>query len=143
MASRLALQVELILAVFSTPSAPSEQSSDRHDRWRNRSAERWTAGVVSPAVARLEARGAPAVIASARGEVVQVGKIDDPATARRGETVYEFLPRNIWGNICDGRQTETRRLAAKGIPLRSPRNRCPHPPTTPLLPTHPLMPVHA
>lgn len=90
------------------------------------------------------------MIASARCEGVQVGKIDDPATARRGETVYEFLPRNIWGNVCDGRRTETRRLAAKGIPLWSPRNRCPlaHPPpppnpfTLPLLPTIPLMLVN-
>ena len=49
---------------------------------------------------------------------------EDPATARAGETVYEFVPRSWAGNLVDGYQAEARRLRAKGLPLLSLQNRC-------------------
>lgn len=30
---------------------------------------------------------------------LQVGKYSDPATARRGETLYEFVPRSVIGHV--------------------------------------------
>jgi alkane 1-monooxygenase len=48
---------------------------------------------------------------------------EDPASARRGESLYAFIPRSIWGNLVDGYSTEARRLRRRRIPLLSPRNR--------------------
>jgi len=56
--------------------------------------------------------------------VAQVGKHSDPATARRGETLYEFVPRSVVGHLQDGAAAELQRLRAKDILLWSPRNRC-------------------
>lgn len=55
---------------------------------------------------------------------LQVGKHDDPATARRGETLYEFVPRSVVGHLRDGSAMERQRLSAKGIAPWSPRSRC-------------------
>lgn len=38
-------------------------------------------------------------------------------TARRGESVYRFVPRCIWGNTLDELDYERRRLAAQGLGL--------------------------
>jgi alkane 1-monooxygenase len=54
---------------------------------------------------------------------VNVGKHSDPATARRGETLYEFVPRSVVGHVQDGAAAELQRLRAKDILLWSPRNR--------------------
>lgn len=54
---------------------------------------------------------------------LQVGKYDDPATARRGETLYEFVPRSIIGHLRDGSAMERQRMNAKGIAPCSPRSR--------------------
>ena len=54
----------------------------------------------------------------------QVGKMDDPTTARLGEPLYRFIPRSIWGNIVDGWQAETQRLRAKQLSFYVPQNRC-------------------
>ena len=54
----------------------------------------------------------------------QVGKHSDPATARRGESLYAFVPRSVGGHVYDGVAAEAHRLRSKGIPLWSPRNRC-------------------
>lgn len=54
---------------------------------------------------------------------LNVGKYDDPATARRGETLYEFIPRSIIGHLRDGAAMERQRLNAKGIAPWSPRSR--------------------
>eukprot|EP00887_Chlorella_sp_A99_P006723 scaffold3.g6723.t1 len=48
---------------------------------------------------------------------------EDPATARRGEPLWAFIPRSIWGNLVDGYGMEVRRLQARGAPLLSPVNR--------------------
>ena len=32
----------------------------------------------------------------------QVATPEDPASARRGEPLYAFIPRSIWGNLVDG-----------------------------------------
>lgn len=53
----------------------------------------------------------------------QVATPEDPATARAGETVYEFVPRSWAGNLVDGYHAEARRLRAKGLPLLSLENR--------------------
>lgn len=54
---------------------------------------------------------------------VQVATPEDPASARRGESLYAFIPRSVWGNFVDGYGAEARRLARRGIPLLSPQNR--------------------
>lgn len=53
----------------------------------------------------------------------QVATPEDPASARRGESLYAFIPRSIWGNLVDGYSAEARRLRRRRIPLLSPRNR--------------------
>jgi hypothetical protein len=55
---------------------------------------------------------------------LQIGKFDDPATARRGETVYEFVPRSILGHLRDGAAAEQQRLRARDIAPWSTRSRC-------------------
>lgn len=52
----------------------------------------------------------------------QVATPSDPATARRGESLYAFIPRSILGNVVDGYQAEAQRLRARRIPGLSPRN---------------------
>ena len=54
----------------------------------------------------------------------QVATLEDPATARLGESLYAFLPRTLAGNLRDGYAAEARRLAAKGQPLLSVHNQC-------------------
>ena len=53
----------------------------------------------------------------------QVGKMDDPTTARLGEPLYKFIPRSVWGNIVDGWQVETQRLRSKRLPFYCMQNR--------------------
>ena len=46
---------------------------------------------------------------------------DDPATARRGETAYQFFLRSIPGQWRQAWRMESARLAARGLPLRAHR----------------------
>lgn len=48
---------------------------------------------------------------------------EDPASARRGESLYAFIPRSIAGNLADGVAWERKRMRAQSIPALSPRNR--------------------
>ncbi|KAL4431961.1 hypothetical protein ABPG77_000228 [Micractinium sp. CCAP 211/92] len=54
---------------------------------------------------------------------VKVATPEDPASARRGESLYSFIPRSIWGNLVDGYAAEARRLRKRGQPLLSSQNR--------------------
>ena len=47
----------------------------------------------------------------------------DPATARRGESFYHFLPRTLRDSFAGAWRTERARLAARGRGTASPRNR--------------------
>lgn len=52
---------------------------------------------------------------------IRVATPADPATARRGESLYHFLPRAWWGGFRGGLRAESRRLrAAKRGPWRHP-----------------------
>lgn len=53
----------------------------------------------------------------------QVATPQDPASACRGETLWAFLPRTVWGNVVDGYRAEAQRLTARGLPLLSLHNR--------------------
>lgn len=53
----------------------------------------------------------------------KVATPEDPASARRGENLYAFVCRSVWGNLVDGYGAELRRLKRKGISLLSPQNR--------------------
>lgn len=53
----------------------------------------------------------------------QVGKMEDPTTARLGEPLYRFIPRSVWGNIVDGWQAEQQRLHSWQLPFYSHQNR--------------------
>ena len=46
---------------------------------------------------------------------IKVGTPEDPSTARKGETLWAFIPRSIWGNLRDGWAAEATRRRAKGI----------------------------
>ncbi|MCB1379216.1 MAG: alkane 1-monooxygenase [Alphaproteobacteria bacterium] len=52
-----------------------------------------------------------------------VGTPQDPATARRGETFYRFLPRSIVGEIGNAFRHEANRLRNRGRPVWSWQNR--------------------
>ena len=55
--------------------------------------------------------------------------LEDPASARLGESLYMFLPRSVVGNLRDGWLAETRRLRSHRLPFFSPQNRQPCPPS--------------
>jgi alkane 1-monooxygenase len=52
-----------------------------------------------------------------------VGTLADPATARRGETLYAFLIRSTFGQIASAFRFEAARLARLGLPVWSLHNR--------------------
>ena len=49
--------------------------------------------------------------------------MDDPTTARLGESLYMFIPRSVMGNVQDGVRAELQRLKAKGLPFLCFQNR--------------------
>lgn len=44
-----------------------------------------------------------------------VGTRRDPATARLGETLYEFIPRSVWGGVVDGLAADAGRVRRRGL----------------------------
>src|SRR6185503_10372464 len=52
-----------------------------------------------------------------RGHHVRVATPEDPASARLGETFWEFLPRTVWGSLCSAIELESARLARVGKPF--------------------------
>jgi len=57
-----------------------------------------------------------------RGHHVRVATPDDPASARLGESLYEFLPRSVAGGFRSAVALESERLARKGKRWWSPHN---------------------
>ncbi|MFA5960830.1 MAG: alkane 1-monooxygenase [Tatlockia sp.] len=57
-----------------------------------------------------------------RGHHVHVATFEDPATARFGETVYQFIPRTISGSLKSAFLLESKRLKQKGLSVVSYRN---------------------
>ncbi|MDP2819449.1 MAG: alkane 1-monooxygenase [Polaromonas sp.] len=56
-----------------------------------------------------------------RGHHPRAATQEDPASARRGESLYRFLPRTLWGSLASGWQLEAQRIAQfKSTWLRSP-----------------------
>lgn len=56
------------------------------------------------------------------GHHSHVATRDDPATARRGENFYLFLPRSVFGGMASAWRLERERLARAGSGPLSPRN---------------------
>ncbi|MGV9948944.1 alkane 1-monooxygenase [Rhodococcus aetherivorans] len=56
------------------------------------------------------------------GHHLRVATPEDAATARFGETYWEFLPRSVFGGLRSGWRYERERLARRGLPWWSPRN---------------------
>jgi hypothetical protein len=65
----------------------------------------------------------PHPLLPANPSLLQVATPEDPASARRGESLYAFFPRTILGNLVDGLGIEAQRLAASGTSLLSLQNR--------------------
>lgn len=57
------------------------------------------------------------------GHHAKVSTFDDPASARRGECVYDFILRSTWGQLRSAWRIEHERLARKGQPTWSRHNR--------------------
>jgi alkane 1-monooxygenase len=57
-----------------------------------------------------------------RGHHVRVATLEDPASARRDESLYAFLPRTIIGSWKSAWELETSRLGKRGLPVLHPRN---------------------
>jgi alkane 1-monooxygenase len=57
-----------------------------------------------------------------RGHHVRVATPEDPASARLGESFWEFLPRTVWGSLKSAIHLEQERLERAGRPLASPQN---------------------
>ena len=56
-----------------------------------------------------------------RGHHPRAATHDDAATSRRGETLYRFLPRTLWGSLKSGWQLEAQRIRQRNSSwLRSP-----------------------
>ncbi len=56
-----------------------------------------------------------------RGHHPRAATHDDPASSRRGESLYQFLPRTLWGSLLSGWRLESLRIAQmKSSWLRSP-----------------------
>jgi alkane 1-monooxygenase len=49
-----------------------------------------------------------------RGHHVRVATPEDPASARFGETFWEFLPRSVWGSLKSSWELEAQRLRRQG-----------------------------
>ncbi len=49
-----------------------------------------------------------------RGHHVRVATPEDPATGRLGETVWEFMPRTVWGSLSSAWELEKKRLDRLG-----------------------------
>jgi alkane 1-monooxygenase len=49
-----------------------------------------------------------------RGHHVRVATPEDPASARFGETFWEFLPRSVWGSLRSSWELEAKRLERAG-----------------------------
>jgi len=56
------------------------------------------------------------------GHHINVATPDDPATARRGETVYRFVPRVVRDTVLGAWHIQRDQLAKRGLPLWSRRN---------------------
>ncbi|KAH7619616.1 hypothetical protein Ndes2526B_g06596 [Nannochloris sp. 'desiccata'] len=54
---------------------------------------------------------------------VKVATPEDPSSARKGESLWSFIPRSIIGNVKDGYGGEAARRRAKKIPFWDTRNR--------------------
>jgi alkane 1-monooxygenase len=57
------------------------------------------------------------------GHHARVSTFEDPATARRGESVYAFILRSTWQQLGSAWELEAKRLARKGLPRWSRHNR--------------------
>jgi alkane 1-monooxygenase len=57
-----------------------------------------------------------------RGHHVRVATPEDPASARLGETFWEFLPRTVWGSLRSALELEHARQAKAGKRFFSPHN---------------------
>lgn len=84
---------------------------------RNRAAKRQLAFLLMSLVSY-----AHFVIEHTRGHHMRVATPEDPATARRGETLYAFLPRTIIGGFISAWGLEKERLARKSVGAWSWRN---------------------
>src|SRR5262249_4012516 len=49
-----------------------------------------------------------------RGHHVRVATPEDPASARFGETFWEFLPRSVWGSLRSSWDLEAKRMRRTG-----------------------------
>ncbi|OBK75872.1 alkane 1-monooxygenase [Mycobacterium sp. 1164985.4] len=56
-----------------------------------------------------------------RGHHVRVATPEDPASARFGETFWEFLPRSVFGSLKSAWELEAKRLERSGRSTRDPR----------------------
>jgi len=56
------------------------------------------------------------------GHHKRVATYEDPATSRFGESLYEFMPRSVYGSYMSAWHLENRRLSKAGIPCHSPSN---------------------
>lgn len=50
------------------------------------------------------------------GHHVHVATPLDASSARRGQSVYAFLPRAVWNNVCNAWRLEAQRLRRRGLP---------------------------
>ena len=57
-----------------------------------------------------------------RGHHVRVATPEDPASARFGETFWEFLPRSIWGSLKSAWELEAKRLRRRELSPWHPSN---------------------
>jgi alkane 1-monooxygenase len=57
-----------------------------------------------------------------RGHHVRVATPEDPASSRLGETVWEFMPRTVWGSLKSAWSLESKRFARLGKSPLSLRN---------------------
>jgi hypothetical protein len=57
------------------------------------------------------------------GHHARVATLEDPATSRRGESVYKFILRSTWQQLGSAWELEAKRLERKGLPVWSPHNR--------------------
>src|SRR5690606_25293997 len=80
-------------------------------------AERWVARL-----ALAQAGYGHFYIEHNRGHHVRVATAEDPASSRMGETIWEFMPRTVWGSLKSAWSIEKRRFARIGTSHWSPKN---------------------
>ena len=105
----LALSVAMVGGIAINTAHELGHKRRQHERWLSK-------------VALAQSAYGHFFIEHNRGHHVRVATPEDPASSRLGESLYEFLPRTVWGSLKSALHLEKERLDRMGKPFISVHN---------------------